>query len=133
MTRWTPSTEDKIPEVSEPKEVAGRLPAIISSFKYTLEQMSLFRGIQSLLKMNPKGGFDCPSCAWPDPDERRSKTEFCENGSRAVADEATNRRIKSEFFKNHSISELGSQTDLWLGQQGRLSEPVSRPRGVKGR
>src|SRR5262249_21578556 len=78
----------------------------------------------TLLAVNQKGGFDCPSCAWPEPEGDRSRLEFCENGAKAVADEATRARITEEFFRTHSVESLERQSDLWLGAQGRLTRPM---------
>ena len=96
-----PPTEDKRPEVSAPKDVAGGLPAIISSMKHAVGEMGVIRGNKELLQMNQMKGFDCPGCAWPDPDDRRELTEFCENGAKAVAEEATTKRVDPEFFARH--------------------------------
>jgi len=74
--------------------------------------------------MNQKGGFDCPSCAWPDPDGERSRFEFCENGAKAIATESTKKRIRPEFFAKHSVAELAEQTDFWLNDAGRITTPM---------
>jgi molybdopterin-dependent oxidoreductase alpha subunit len=90
-----------------------------------LEQAGVVRGTRTLLKLNQVKGFDCPGCAWPDPAEgKRAHAEFCENGAKAVAEEATLRRVTREFFATHSIADLDDKTDYWLGQQGRLTEPM---------
>ncbi len=109
---------------------AGGFGAIVSSLDHALTQMGAIRSARTLLRLNQTHGFDCPGCAWPDPDpEHRSVTEFCENGVKAVADEATLRRITHEFFAEHPISELLKQTDYYLNQQGRLTEPLWRAPG----
>ena len=77
-----------------------------------------------LSKMNQTDGFDCPGCAWPDPDDRAALTEFCENGAKAAAWETTRRRADAKFFERHSIDELATKSDYWLGQQGRLTQPL---------
>lgn len=107
-------------------KVAGGSAAVWSSMKIGLRQMGVMRAAESLLKVNQKGGFDCPGCAWPDPDDRRSMVEFCENGAKAVAEEATRKVIGREFFSEWSIDALLRQSDIWLGQQGRLGEPLVR-------
>lgn len=115
-------------ELGHPKEKAVGVPAVLSSFKHAITNTSVVRGVRSFMVLNQKGGVDCPSCAWPDPDEHRSSAEFCENGAKAVAWEADSRRIGAEFFAKHSIDELAKETDYWHGQQGRLTEPlVLRP------
>ncbi len=106
------------------KKVAAGLPAVTNSLKMVYGQAGLGRGTKALLKLNQKNGFDCPSCAWPDPDDERSPTEFCENGAKAVASEATARRITAEFFTQYSVAELSEQQDYWMDQQGRLTEPM---------
>lgn len=105
---------------------AGGVPAVVSSMKHAYGEMGAMRGAKTLLKVNQKGGFDCPGCAWPDPDDHRAPTEFCENGAKAVAEEATLKRVTPEFFKQHSIQELGQQSDFWLGKQGRITHPMIR-------
>ena len=77
------------------------------------------------------GGFDCPGCAWPDPDpEHRTAFEFCENGAKAVADEAMKRKVDAAFFARHSVADLAERTDYWLNKQGRLVEPVVLEEGA---
>src|SRR5947209_19147382 len=111
-------------EVREAKEVAGGLPAVWETTKHTAREMGLVRGVRTLLRLNQKDGFDCPGCAWPDPEGERSHVEFCENGAKAVAEEATVRRVMPEFFKQWSVPELSQKSDYWLGKQGRITHPV---------
>jgi molybdopterin-dependent oxidoreductase alpha subunit len=114
---------DHDPKVGEPKESAVGIPAIAHAMQYALGEMGVTRSARTLLKMNHVDGFDCPSCAWPDPD-RRHAAEFCENGAKAVAWEATRKRIGADFFAGHSIAQLREQPDHWLEAQGRLTEPM---------
>ncbi|HEU5152740.1 MAG TPA: FdhF/YdeP family oxidoreductase [Iamia sp.] len=116
-------------EVRPPVDVAAGVPAVLHSVAHSVREMGVGRSLTSLLKVNQVDGFDCPGCAWPDPD-RRSQTEFCENGAKAVAEEATRRRVTGRFFARHSIAELAGRSDHWLGQQGRLAEPVVRRAGA---
>ncbi|MEM6290983.1 MAG: FdhF/YdeP family oxidoreductase [Myxococcota bacterium] len=109
--------------VGEPADVAAGLPAVTSSLGYTVQQAGIVRGTRALLKVNQDGGFDCPSCAWPDPKDR-AVVEFCENGARAVADEATTRRVDPDFFTRYSVAELAERSDLWINAQGRLTHPM---------
>jgi formate dehydrogenase major subunit len=106
--------------------------AVAVSMKRSLDHMGVKRTAQTLLKLNQAEGFDCMSCAWPDPDPgHRHKAEFCENGAKAVAEEATRDRATPEFFAQHSIEELDAHTEHWLGQQGRITHPmVKRPGGT---
>jgi molybdopterin-dependent oxidoreductase alpha subunit len=92
--------------------------------RFAVREMGIARGFKTLLNANKKTGFDCQSCAWPSPDGDRQVAEFCENGAKAIADEATTKRLTPEFFREHSLDNLRAQTDLWLGQQGRLTEPM---------
>ena len=86
--------------------------------------MGLVRGVRTLLKVNQTGGVDCPGCAWPEPDRERSHFEFCENGAKHIADEATTKRVTPEFFQQWSVAELVHQSDQWLNAQGRLTHPM---------
>jgi len=88
------------------------------------------RGLRALRKLNQKGGFDCPGCAWPEPDGERSHAEFCENGAKHVADEATTKRVTPEFFKEWSVADLSLKSDYWLGKQGRITDPFLLRRGA---
>jgi molybdopterin-dependent oxidoreductase alpha subunit len=110
-------------------KIAGGIPAIVSSMKHAWGEMGVVRGTRTLLQLNQKGGFDCPGCAWPDPDGERSHVEFCENGAKHVADEATTKRVTPEFFREWSVADLSRKSDYWLGQQGRLTHPMVLRRG----
>jgi molybdopterin-dependent oxidoreductase alpha subunit len=81
------------------------------------------RSARTLARVNQKDGFDCPGCAWPEADHRHV-AEFCENGVKAVAEEATKSRITPAFFERYSITQLAEQSDYWLGTRGRLTEPM---------
>ncbi|MFV8755795.1 FdhF/YdeP family oxidoreductase [Nannocystaceae bacterium ST9] len=109
--------------VEAPPKAAAGLPAVLSSLNYMLRKTGFGRGLRVLAKLNQSEGFDCPGCAWPDPSER-SVVEFCENGARAVADEAMTRRIDREFFARYTVRELAERSDHWLNAQGRLTEPM---------
>jgi molybdopterin-dependent oxidoreductase alpha subunit len=109
--------------VSRPKKVAVGVPAVLHALEIANEQMGVTRSVQTLLRVNQKDGFDCPGCAWPEEDKRHI-AEFCENGAKAVAEEATLRRVGPEFFAAHSLDELRAHDDWWLGQQGRLTHPM---------
>lgn len=100
--------------------------AVLSSFKHVFTSMPPLRGSVALLKLNQKGGIDCPSCAWPDPDvkDRSAIAEYCESGAKAIAEEATSRKVGSVHFQRYSVEEMGQQTDFWMSQQGRLTHPM---------
>jgi molybdopterin-dependent oxidoreductase alpha subunit len=116
--------EEKPPKLSPPKNSAAGIPAVVSTMKYGLTNMGVINSISKLSKVNDFHGFDCPGCAWPDPDDHRSFAEFCENGAKAVSDEATKSRADSNFWSKWSISELSQKSDFWLNSQGRLTEPM---------
>src|SRR6185437_13402234 len=102
---------------------------ILSSFRHTFAEAGIARGLKALAHVNQKGGYDCPSCAWPDPDDERSGiAEYCENGAKAVAEEATTKKLTPEFFKEHSITDLAGLTDRDLGKQGRIAQPMYLPK-----
>ncbi len=92
-------------------------------------EMGVKRSFHALLKVNQKNGFDCPSCAWPDPDGHRKTAEFCENGAKAVASEATTKKLTPEIFAQHSISEFLAHSDFWLEELGRITHPMFRSKG----
>ncbi|MFF8626998.1 FdhF/YdeP family oxidoreductase [Streptomyces werraensis] len=116
------------PTVAERKRAAAGLPAIGHTLRMAHQQMGVKRTALTLLSVNQKDGFDCPGCAWPEP-EHRHKAEFCENGAKAVAEEATLRRVTPEFFAAHPVSDLARRSGYWLGQQGRLTHPMYLPEG----
>jgi molybdopterin-dependent oxidoreductase alpha subunit len=105
--------------------------AVAVSMKRALERMGPARTARTLAKLNQAEGFDCMSCAWPDPDPgHRHAAEFCENGAKAVAEEATTDRATPEFFAEHSIADLDSHSEYWLGQQGRITHPMIKRSGA---
>jgi molybdopterin-dependent oxidoreductase alpha subunit len=117
-------------ELREPHHVAAGLPAVIQSLKFTMTQPGPVRGLQTWLKINKKDGFDCQSCAWPSPDYERHMFEFCENGVKALASEATKTQATPQFFREHSIADLLQESDYWLEQQGRLVHPMVKRKGA---
>ncbi|WP_137148963.1 FdhF/YdeP family oxidoreductase [Mycolicibacterium sp. CR10] len=110
--------------VSGRKQEAAGVKAVMVSLRRSLESMGVLRTTATLAKLNQRHGFDCPGCAWPEEHGGRKLAEFCENGAKAVAEEATKRVVTREFFARHSIAELEAQPEYWLSQQGRLTEPV---------
>ncbi|SHL94465.1 FdhF/YdeP family oxidoreductase [Streptomyces yunnanensis] len=117
------------PEVGAPQHSAVGIPAITHALKISQQQMGVRRTALTLLRVNQKNGFDCPGCAWPE-DDKRHAAEFCENGAKAVAEEATLRRVTPDFFAAHSVADLASRSGYWLGQQGRLTHPMYLPEGA---
>ena len=111
-----------------PLTVAAGVPAVLVALRRSLAQMGVVRTAQTLRRVNQRDGFDCPGCAWPEEQGGRKSAEFCENGAKAVAEEATRRRVTGEFFARHSVADLADRPEYWLSQQGRLTEPmVLRP------
>jgi molybdopterin-dependent oxidoreductase alpha subunit len=110
--------------LTEPEMYAAGVPAVIRSMEHLVINKSIARGARSLLSLNHSHGIDCMSCAWPEGDHHRKIAEFCENGAKAVAWEADSRKCDAAFFAKHSIVELSNKDEYWLGQQGRLTEPM---------
>ncbi len=112
-------------EVTGVAHAAAGATAVAVAMKRAVEQMGVRRTARTLLRLNQVDGFDCQGCAWPDPDpEHRHTAEFCENGAKAVTEEATLRHLDRAFFAAHPMADLADKTDYWLGQQGRLTEPM---------
>lgn len=111
-------------DLSPPKAKAVGTAAVVNSLKQVYQRTGAVQGGKALWHLNQKGGFDCPSCAWPDPDDERSRFEFCENGAKAVASETTRKRADPAFFTQHSVAELSQRTDYELNEAGRLTEPM---------
>ncbi len=116
--------ESSLVQINPMSRVAGGIPSIIATAKTAWEEMGVGRSVRTLLKLNQKDGFDCPGCAWPEPDDKRSHAEFCENGAKHVADEATTKRITPEFFRKWGVADLADKPDYWLGKQGRITHPM---------
>ncbi|SDK08106.1 oxidoreductase alpha (molybdopterin) subunit [Actinopolyspora mzabensis] len=135
MTRRGPEKDidESELEVHGRERSAAGVRGVVVSLARSLQQMGPVRTAKTLPLLNQRSGFDCPGCAWPEPREAdgdsRKWAEFCENGAKAVAEEATTRTVGPEFFDNHSIDDLAERTDYWLGQQGRLTQPVIRREG----
>lgn len=111
-------------KLTHPKKVAGGMPAIFSAMQHVYGEVGVVQGTKTMLKLNQFNGFDCPGCAWPDPDKERSTVEFCENGAKAVAEEATTARVDAKFFKKHAVEELSTWSDYDIGKSGRITEPM---------
>ena len=120
--------EDGDIEVRKPKDWAAGMPGVLHSMIPAIEHMGIGRTRKTLLSMNHKDGFDCMSCAWPDPDHRKA-FEFCENGAKAVTWEATPVVVPSGFWAEHPVDDLLTRSEYWLGMQGRLTEPVYKSAG----
>src|SRR3954468_16411731 len=113
------------------KKAAAGLTAIVESGKKVIAEAGMVRGFKALQHLNQKGGIDCPSCAWPDPDDDRSTIgEYCENGAKAIAEEATTKKLTASFFSANSVTDLQQLNDYEIGKKGRIAEPLYLPRGA---
>jgi len=126
-----PPVESTTPEVKPISKAAGGMTSALTAARFAWSEMGLVRGTRTLLQLNQKQGIDCPGCAWPEPDGERSHFEFCEEGAKHVADEATRKRVTPEFFAKWNVRELAEQSDLWLNQQGRLTHPMVLREGAQ--
>lgn len=112
------------------KDVAAGIPAVVSSAKHVFGEMGLGRGLKALAALNQKDGYDCPGCAWPDPDDHRSPiAEYCENGAKAIAEEATTKKLDADFFKKNAVYDLAKLNDYEIGKKGRVAQPMYLPNG----
>ena len=118
-------------QLSHPKQAAAGVEAILVSAKHMLAEMDPVRGVRALLGLNQVKGFDCPGCAWPDPDDDRSKIgEYCENGVKAIAEEATSKKLTAKFFQDNSVAELADLDDYTIGKKGRIAQPMYLPKNA---
>ncbi len=118
--------------LGEPSDYAAGGIAVQKAIEHLSKEMGPIRAWQAINKMNKKNGFDCPGCAWPDPDDKRSVLgEYCENGAKALAEEATRKKIGLPFFELYNITDLRRWSDFELGKSGRLTEPLITRDGKK--
>ncbi|MCU0238148.1 MAG: FdhF/YdeP family oxidoreductase [Pyrinomonadaceae bacterium] len=110
--------------VSKPTESAAGISSVLKTTQIAIDKMGVAKALKGLTKINQFDGFDCQSCAWADDTETRKLAEFCENGAKALADEATKKLLTADFFAQNSISELSKRSDYWLNKQGRITEPL---------
>lgn len=112
-------------KLTKPSNAAAGITGVGVAVRHVFSEMDPVRGVKALFKLNQKGGFDCPSCAWPDPDDERSPIgEYCENGAKAVAEEATTKRLNADFFAKNSVADLSQLNDYEIGKKGRIAEPM---------
>ena len=126
MTRRAPIediNEDDL-VVTKPKKTAAGVEAVLVALDRGFAQAGVGRTAKALLRLNQRDGTDCPGCAWPESQGHRKAAEFCENGAKAVAEESTKRTVTPAFWAEHSIAELATKTEYWLGNQGRITHPV---------
>lgn len=116
--------------LSHPEDVAGGLTAVKVSLQHLRREIGFFPGMRAIGQMNQKGGFDCSGCAWPDPDGPRSAVaEYCENGAKALSEEATLKRVNPGFFQTYSVEQMSQWPDFELGKAGRISQPMFLAKG----
>ena len=115
--------ENSPPKLGKPKLVAAGIPGVLASMSHSMNN-NLISSIFNLSKVNRFHGFDCPGCAWPDPDNHRSRFEFCENGAKAVADERSNLKANPKFWSKWPVNELSTKSDNWLNKRGRITHPM---------
>jgi len=128
-----PENPEKLSDgkISKAKTVAAGMQGVLAAAGHVFSEMNPVRGIQALLKLNQKDGYDCPGCAWPDPDDDRSViAEYCENGAKAIAEEATTKKLDPGFFKRHSVSSLSLLNDYEIGKKGRITHPMYLAEGA---
>ncbi len=117
--------------LTKPSDYAAGITGVGVAVRHVFREMDPLRGVKALFKLNQKGGFDCPSCAWPDPDDERSPLgEYCENGAKAVAEEATTKRLTADFFAKNSVADLSQLNDYEIGKKGRIAEPMYLAEGA---
>jgi len=112
-------------KIKKPKNTAAGISGVMAAAGHVLSEMNPVRGMKALLKLNQKDGYDCPGCAWPDPDDERSALgEYCENGVKAIAEEATSKKLNAAFFREHSVTDLAGLSDYEIGKKGRIAQPM---------
>ena len=107
-------------KIGMPKSIAAGIPAATSSMLHGIKKMGAIKTVKTLTTVNQPEGFDCPGCAWPDP-KHATAFEFCENGAKAVADEAMKGGVNPNFFSKYTVQELSQKSDYWLNNQGRIT------------
>ncbi len=111
-------------KLDEPSKYSAGITGVKVALQHAFKEMGVIKSFNTLSHLNQNEGFDCPGCAWPDPEKPSKLGEFCENGAKAVAEEATNKRVDREFFINYSVEELSRWSDYQIGKSGRLIEPM---------
>lgn len=127
VSATTPADNNTL-KIKKVKSVAAGIPAATSSILHGLKKMGSIKTVKTLTTVNQPEGFDCPGCAWPDP-KHSSAFEFCENGAKAVADEAMKGGVNPDFFSKYTVQELSQKSDFWLNRQGRITHPMVLKKG----
>ena len=118
-----PIKEERL-RIGKTKKTAAGIVGVQKSFSIGLQEAGMKRTLQSMLAVNRFDGYDCPGCAWPDPDDHRSSFEFCENGAKAFATEATKKRVTPEKMREISVTSLSKLSDMELDKMGRITNPL---------
>jgi molybdopterin-dependent oxidoreductase alpha subunit len=116
-------------EVTSVSNAAAGVTGVTVAMQHIAKETGLWKGLKALSKLNQKDGIDCPGCAWPDPKHRSKIAEYCENGAKAIAEEATEKRCDIGFFAEHSVEEMSLWSDYKIGKSGRVSHPMYLPEG----
>ena len=111
-------------KLESPAQYAAGVKAVKVAIEHTLKEMGAAKSFKGLAQMNQKEGFDCPGCAWPDPEKPSKIAEYCENGAKALAEEATNKKVNPDFFATYSVEEISTWSDYKIGKSGRITEPM---------
>ena len=119
-----PPIKDERLRIGKTKKTAAGIVGVQKSFSIGFHEAGMKRTLQSMLAVNRFDGYDCPGCAWPDPDDHRSSFEFCENGAKAFATEATKKRVTPEKMRGISVTDLSKLTDMELDKMGRITSPL---------
>ena len=122
VSATTPPDRNSL-KIKKTKSIAAGIPAATSTMLHSIKKMGITKTVKTLTTVNQPAGFDCPGCAWPDP-EHSTMFEFCENGAKAVADEAMKGNVNPQFFAKYSVQELSHKSDFWLNRQGRITHPM---------
>ena len=119
----TPIVKEDL-KIVKPTTTAAGFQALTASLKHMREEMTATSCSKTLFSLNQKGGIDCPGCAWPDPKDRSALGEYCENGVKAITEEATEKKANPAFFAKHSVAELSNWSDYDIGKSGRITHPM---------
>jgi len=117
-------------KLDKPRLSAAGTEAVYISAQFAFSEMDPLRAVKALFALNQKTGFDCPGCAWPDKDHRSKLGEYCENGVKAIAEEATNKKLTADFFRKYSVAQLSNLDDFTIGKSGRIAQPMYLPEGA---
>ena len=122
--RAQPPIEAEKLKIRRPKSVAAGIAGVAQSFKIGFSEAGFSRTMKTMRTVNRFDGYDCPGCAWPDPDNHRSGFEFCENGAKAFATEATKKRLTPDILASKTVQEWSQYSDMELDKLGRITRPM---------